>query len=85
MKFQCCDADEIAVMAGEIVAKRGGVFSSSVFQCVKCVTMLRKDAFGEARSEARVGMLRDVAEIISDMAKVRPCVRVLSSQLHGHF
>ena len=45
------------------------MFGSSVFQCIKCVTTLRKDSFGEAKSEARMGMLREVAEIISGMAK----------------
>lgn len=69
IKFQCCSEEEISTFGGELVRERGATFGSSVFQCIKCVTMLRKDAIGEPKSEARVAMLRELAEIISEMAK----------------
>ncbi|GMH82956.1 hypothetical protein TrVE_jg9788 [Triparma verrucosa] len=69
IKFQCCSDEEISTFGGELVKGRGTLFGSSVFQCIKCVTMLRKDAIGEPKSEARVAMLKELAGVISEMAK----------------
>ena len=68
-RLVCCEGDDIGIIAGEIANKRGTAFGNSVFECTRVITKMRADEFGVSKSQTRSNMLREVAEIVTRMAK----------------
>ncbi|GMH46361.1 hypothetical protein TrRE_jg5329, partial [Triparma retinervis] len=69
VRLVCCEGDDIGIIAGEIANKRGTAFGNSVFECTRVITKMRADEFGVSKSQTRSNMLREVAEIVTRMAK----------------